>query len=253
MISYSFAEIEAFAGLFLWPLVRILALFSVAPVLGNRAIPARARIGLAVLIAAAVAPALPAPPPGTLSSAAAIPMLLQQILVGVAIGFSARVAFAAIELAGDLIGLQMGLSFAGFVDPQHSGATPLLGSVMVTLASLVFVAIDGHLALIASLIDSFRAVPVGTEFAAILRWERLVALGTNLFANGLHMALPVLATLLSINIAMGVMARAAPQLNLFSVGFPITLLTGLGLLWLMLPAIGTPLRAALEASLLALP
>ena len=253
MIAFSLTDIEALVGTFLWPLVRILALFSVAPVLGNRAIPARARIGLAIAIALVVAPALPPAPPGSLSSAAAVPMLLQQMLVGFAIGFSARVAFAAIELAGDLIGLQMGLSFAGFVDPQQSGSTPLLGSLLVTLGSLVFVAIDGHLALIASLVDSFRAVPVGTEFAAILRWERLVALGSNLFANGLHMALPVLATLLTVNIAMGIMARAAPALNLFSVGFPMTVLTGLGLLWLMLPAIGTPLRAALEASLAAFP
>jgi flagellar biosynthetic protein FliR len=253
MIAFSLTDIEALVGTFLWPLVRILALFSVAPVLGNRAIPARARIGLAIAIALVVAPALPPAPPGSLSSAAAVPMLLQQMLVGFAIGFSARVAFAAIELAGDLIGLQMGLSFAGFVDPQQSGSTPLLGSLLVTLGSLVFVAIDGHLALIASLVDSFRAVPVGTEFAAILRWERLVALGSNLFANGLHMALPVLATLLTVNIAIGIMARAAPALNLFSVGFPMTVLTGLGLLWLMLPAIGTPLRAALEASLAAFP
>ena len=152
--------------------------------LGQRTIPGRVRIGLAGLIAFLVAPGLGPVPAGSLSSAGAIAMLLQNMLVGIAIGFAMRVAFAAMELAGDLIGLQMGLSFAGFVDPQHAGQTPLLGSFVGTLASIVFLGMDGHLALIASVTDSFRSVPVDAGFAGLLHWERLGALGAGLFANG---------------------------------------------------------------------
>lgn len=254
MITFSYSSIEVLFAAFFWPFVRVLALFSVAPVLGNKSIPLRVRVGLAAAIAFVVAPGLPAPEDAGLSSALAISILAQQILVGVALGFAMRIAFAAIELAGDLIGLQMGLSFAGFVDPQHAASqTPLIGSFIGTLAAMMFLALDGHLALIAALVDTFRSVPVRADLVGVIRWERLAALGKGLFENGLHMALPVIASMLVINLALGVVARAAPSLNIFSVGFPLTLLTGLGLLALFLPHIGVPMRAAIEAALTAFP
>ncbi len=249
MIAFGYGEAEALIAALLWPFLRVLALFSAAPVLGDRAVPVRARIGLAFAVALVVAPSLPAPPPGSLGGFGAVGLAAQQVAVGIAIGFAARVAFGAVTLAGDLIGLQMGLSFAGFVDPQHGGQSPLVGSYLTTLAMLVFLSLDGHLALLAAVVDSFRSVPVGPDLLGALRWESLAALGAQLFAWGLHIALPVVAAMLLVNLALGAMTRAAPQLNLFSVGFPVTLLAGLGLIALMLPAVAAPLRAALEASL----
>jgi flagellar biosynthetic protein FliR len=252
MITFSFEAIEALFGSFFWPFVRVLALFSVAPIIGQRTVPARLRIGLAALIAFLVAPGAGPAPEGSLSSAAAFVLLAQNMLVGIAIGFSMRVAFAAMELAGDLIGLQMGLSFAGFVNPQSSAQTPLLGSYVSTIATIVFLGMDGHLAMIASVTDSFRSVPVDAGFAGLMHWERLGALGAGLFANGLHIALPVIASMLIVNLALGVVARAAPSLNIFSVGFPVTLITGLALLTFMLPYIMARFVQVLNGSFTAL-
>lgn len=252
MITFSFEAIEALFGSFFWPFVRLLALFSVAPIIGLRTVPARVRIGLAALIAFLVAPGAGPVPEGSLSSAAAFVLLAQNMLVGMAIGFSMRVAFAAMELAGDLIGLQMGLSFAGFVNPQTSSQTPLLGSFVSTLAAIVFLGMDGHIAMIASVTDSFRSVPVDAGFAGLMHWERLGALGAGLFANGLHIALPVIASMLIVNLALGVLARAAPSLNIFSVGFPVTLITGLTLLTFMLPFIMARFVQVLNGSFTAL-
>ncbi len=147
-------------------------------------------------------------------------VLAQQMLVGYVVGFTVRLAFAAVELAGDLIGLQMGFSFAGFIDPQHSGQTPLLGSFLGVLATLMFLSVGGLLALITSITESFRTVPVGTEFMSLLRWEKLVVMGAGLFASGLHIALQMVATLMAVNLALGVIARSAPQLNLFRSASP---------------------------------
>jgi flagellar biosynthetic protein FliR len=176
-------------------------------------------------------------------------LLLQQSLVGAAIGIAMQFVFAAIELSGDMIGLQMGLSFSGFVDPQNSASTPLIGSFMVMLASLVLLAIKGHLMMIGSLVESFQAIPISARPGEGLGLARLISLGSEIFRIGLHLSLPVLATLLALNITMGVLTRAAPQLNVFSVGFPITLLGGLLLLGLALPFVGIAIERAILQSL----
>jgi flagellar biosynthetic protein FliR len=148
-----------------------------------------------------------------------------------------------------MIGLQMGLSFATFVDPQNSNQSPLVGSFLAMVAMLLFLAIDGHLLLLAALYDSFEIIPVGAGALSKFRWEHLALLGTQLFSLGLQIALPVLSTMLLVNMSLGVMARAAPQLNLFSVGFPLTLATGTLLLAAFLPYLGAPLERAFRQAL----
>ncbi len=249
MFTITTAELDGWLAAFVYPFFRILALASSAPVLSHDSVPTLVRIGLAILVTALVAPALPAVSGVSVISWAGAALVVQQILLGVAVGLAMQIVFAAVQIAGDMIGLTMGLSFAGFVDPQHSGQSPLVGSFLVTLAMLVFLSLDGHLALLAAVTESFQSIPVDAKLAGIVRWEKLVGLGAQLFAWGLHLALPVVAAMLLVNLAMGAMTRAAPQLNLFSIGFPVTLLAGLGLLALLLPALATPMRAALEASL----
>jgi flagellar biosynthetic protein FliR len=243
MLQITSGQLEALIGMFAWPFVRVLALVAAAPVLGHRAVPARVKIGLALLITLLLVPALPPGPP--LNDGGTFLLLVQQLLVGIALALSMHVAFAAVALAGDMIGLQMGLSFATFVDPQHSGQTPMLGMFLGLLATLVFFAVDGHLMLIAALAESFTAAPVSAALPGGAGWAALIAWGGEIFRIGLHLALPVLTAMLAVNLALGVLMRAAPQLNLFAVGFPITLVVGFLMLALLIPYMGAPMQGVL--------
>ena len=247
MLTLTSAQIEAMMGAFFWPFVRVLALVMSAPVFGHRSVPRRVKVGLAALITLLVAPGLPAPPP--LSQDDAFLLLIQQMLIGIALGFAMQVAFAAVQLAGDLIGMQMGLSFANFIDPQHSGQSPVLGMMLGLFATLIFLSIDGHLLLVAALAESFRLAPIGLEPLWGARWAGLLGWGGQLFRIGLHLALPLLAAMLAVNIALGILTRAAPQLNLFSIGFPVALIAGIAMFALLLPYLGGPIQAVLLEAL----
>jgi flagellar biosynthetic protein FliR len=245
-------ELYGLLNAFFWPFVRLLALFSSAPILGDQSVPVRVKVALAIAGAFLVAPGLIGAPGSAPFSGDGLMLLIQQVLVGVAIGLGMRFVFAAVELAGDMIGMQMGISMATFIDPQNSDQAPIVGSFLAIIASLVLLAINGHLLMISALVDSFRTIPISAQPELWLNLERFVALGGDIFRIGLHLSLPVLATLLVLNLAMGVLTRAAPQLNIFAVGFPITILAGLFLLGVSLPYIGANLEQALLASLSAI-
>jgi flagellar biosynthetic protein FliR len=245
MLSVSSAQLELWLTAFLWPFVRLLALASTAPILSHRSVPVRVKIGFAAAVALAIAPGLPgAPAQGDWGW-----LLAQQLAVGFAMGFALQVLFAAFEVAGELLGLQLGLSYAAFIDPQNGQSTPLVGSFLGLLAMLVFLAINGHLVLISGLAESFHVVPVGAAMPGAADFGRLAALGGEMFRIGVHLALPVLTTMLIINFALGVLARTAPQLNIFAVGFPATLLAGLLALALVMPLMGSFLESTLESGL----
>ena len=249
MLQVTSLQLEAWVAQFIWPFFRLLALFLMAPVFSHTVIPNTTKIAVALAITLVIAPLLPAPPAIPLGSAAAWMLVAEQMLIGFAIGFSLRIVFAALELAGDMIGLQMGIGFATFIDPQNSVQTPLIGSFLGMLATLLFLGINGHLLVLNALVESFVLVPVGSGSSGFLRWEHFASLGSQLFALGLQISMPLLATMLLCNLALGVMARAAPQLNLFSIGFPLTVLTGLVVLVLFLPHLGAPLEAAIHQGL----
>lgn len=248
MISFTDAQLSAWYGAVFWPLVRVLALFSAAPLLSHRAIPLRIKVALGVAIAIVLVPNVPAPPLVDALTARGLALLVQNILVGVVIGFTVRIVFAAFELAGELIGLQMGLSFAGFFSPATGTTENAVASFMSLIALLCFLAIDGHLMLIHALMESFRVFPLTDAAQVPMDFERIVRLATQMFSIALSLALPFIAVLLLINIVLGVLARVAPQLNIFAVGFPLTLLAGMTLLFTLLPYIEGPMRAALERS-----
>jgi flagellar biosynthetic protein FliR len=195
---------------------------------------------------------LVAPPAGASVSPYSLPgviLIVQQVAIGVTLGFVVQMAFAAVELAGDLIGLQMGLSFASFVDPQRGEPAPIVGSFLGVAAMLLFFAIDGHLALIGALAETFRTLPVHAVAWPWLAWHELATAGALVFAAGLQIALPVLAALILVNVALSVLTRAAPQLNLFAVGFPVTLLAGMLVLLLALPRLLPLVEGALRQAL----
>lgn len=248
-MAFSSAQIAAWAGAFFWPLVRILALFATAPVVSHRAIPLRAKVALAVAIAAVLAPAVDAPPLGDFLDAAFFATMVRNVLVGAVLGFSARLLFSGLELAGQMIGLQIGLSFGGFFNPEASDTDNPIANFVSLVVLLMFLAIDGHLQLLAGLVESFRAFPIDGALPRTIAFDALAGLGAEVFSIALSISLPILAVMLLTNIVLGVMARVSPQLNLFAVGFPVTLSAGLIVLFLFMPYLETPIRATLERTL----
>ena len=249
MLTFSEAELQAWITPLLWPFLRALALFTSLPVLGQRVVPVRVRIALAFFIAVAAQATLPPIPAVALDSMAALLLAAQQVLVGLALGFAVRIVFAAIELGGEMIGLQMGLNFASFFDPATASQTNGVGRLFGAMVALLFVVIDGHLAVIAALVQSFTAFPVSTEVLGWLRTLQPQLWGAEVFQLGLWIALPLVGMLLFINIVLGVISRVAPQINVFAVGFPVTLAVGLVGMLVTLPMMQSPFTMALERML----
>jgi flagellar biosynthetic protein FliR len=226
VISITSTQLDAWLVAFLWPFTRILGLVAAAPVIGGPQFPARGKVALAILISIVVAPAIPALPKIDPASWHGLFLLAHELAIGLALGFLVRLTFTAVELAADLIGLQMGLGFAQWYDTQTAAAMPVLSRFFGIAATLAFLAIDGHLLLFAVLTETFTTLPVGGSATAAF-WQTLASKGGHLVFAALSLALPVVAALLITNLALGILSRAAPQLNIFAVGFPITLLAGL--------------------------
>lgn len=233
MLTLSSADLDGLLALFLFPFVRVLAWLSFDPLLGNRSAPGSIRLALALVLTVAIVPVLPPAERLSLMSGDGILILLQQIAIGAALGFTLRILFAAVELAGNFMGLQMGLSFATLFDPINGAQTPVVAQFLVLSTALILFAFNGHHLVIGALARSFEDIPVSADlgaagFAMVANWA------STLFSTGLHIALPVTAALLATNLAIGMMTRAAPQLNIFAVGFPLTLGAGFLVLYFTL-------------------
>jgi flagellar biosynthetic protein FliR len=246
VVTFTEAQVLAWITPLLWPFLRALALFSTMPVLGTRLVPTRVRVALAALIALAAQPSLPPPPEVPLDSALAVLLVVQQVLVGVTLGFAVRLVFAAVEFAGELIGLQMGLNFAGFFDPVSASTATATSRFFGTTVAWLFIVINGHLLILAALADSFRVFPVGPEPFAFLQATQPHRWGAEIFRTGLWIALPLLTMLLFVNLVLGAISRVAPQINIFAIGFPVTLSVGLIGMFLTLPGMEAPFTMALE-------
>ncbi len=241
MISVTSAQLDFWLATLVYPLARILAMISTSPVLGNQQVPKRVKIGLSALLALVIAPTIPEIPQVPVGSAQGLLIIVQQIIVGVAMGFTMRLIFTAIEMAGELAGLQMGLGFASFYDPVNSSYLPIVARWLGMVAILAFLATDGHLYMLSALAESFTTLPIGNSlptggFYGVASW------GASIFLYGLQISLPIVAALLITNIALGILTRAAPQLNLFAVGFPITLTIGFIVMLLSMPYLGALLN-----------
>ena len=242
--------------LFAAPFLRLSAMMAVAPVFSASGFNVRTRALFALLIAALVAPSLPAPPVETLLSAAGMLMAIREIGVGLILGFVVQLAFGAAVFAGQAISMTMGLGFAMAVDPQNGVQVPVLSQFYIILATLLFLALDGHLLLIAAVVESYELIPVGVAGIPVTSLSSVVALGTMVFAGGILLALPALTALLMINVAFGLVTRTAPQLNIFAVGFPVTILAGLLIMFIVMPgfigALGELIGSAVERGMSAL-
>lgn len=249
MLTFTEAQVVAWLTPLLWPFIRVLSLFSTMPVLSQRSVPLRVRVGLAFLITVCAQASLPEMPVIALDSPVALLVVLQQVLIGVTLGFAARIVFAAIEFAGELVGLQMGLNYAGFFDPSTGGQSTTVSRFFGTTVAWLFIIINGHLLIIMAMVQSFHAFPVGPEPFAFLRVLQPQVWGGEIFKLGLWIALPVVTMLLFMNLVLGVISRVSQQMNIFAIGFPITVGVGLLGVLLTLPMMQGPFTMALEQML----
>ena len=249
MISFSEAQLMGWLTPLIWPFIRILALFQILPVLGQRTVPTRVRVGLSFLIALCVSGVAPPVAPVELDSALAMMLVVQQVLIGLTIGFAVRIVFAAVEFAGELAGLQMGMNFAGFFDPVMATQSTAASRFFATLVAFLFIVVNGHLTVIQAVVQSLEVFPVGPHPFAFLQALAPYQWGAQVFSLGLWIAMPMIAVLLFINVVLGVISRVAPQSNIFALGFPITLTVGLVVMTAMLPMMESPFITALQRML----
>jgi flagellar biosynthetic protein FliR len=250
MIPTAFADVESQLWLWLVAMVRPGAAFLAAPVFGATFVPVQLRLIVALAIGI---PALSvtdfALPSDGLASIEGLLLVAGEVMAGLAIGFAVQIGFSAALIAGEVIGNTMGLGFAAMMDPATGQQNPALSQFLAILATFLFLSVGGHLALAATIVESYRALPPGDAWLTAESVRGLVFFGGVLFAAGLSIALPVGFALVLVQLVMGMLARSAPALNLFAVGFPATLLAGLVLLAIAAPVMGEGIVGAIQAGL----
>ena len=249
MLIFNSAEVNAWIALVFYPLVRVLGFFVTAPLFNNLATPVRVRLISGIAVTFGILPLIPPFPIVDMNSGTGLWLLAREMGVGIAMGFAMRIVFAALLMAGEQIGFQMGLGFAVFYSPQNSSQTPVVSEYLSLITTLIFLSINGHLMLVSTLAQSFQAIPISVQALPANAWSNLVLFGSKIFSAGLLFALPVSVALLITNLALGILTRAAPQLNLFAIGFPITLVAGFAILSLSLSYFTPPLQALFEEAL----
>ncbi|MFZ6725997.1 flagellar biosynthetic protein FliR [Undibacterium sp. MH2W] len=242
MIAITSKELIGLIMAFLWPLTRILGLIAIAPPFGNSSIPARIKIAFGVVLALIITPGIPPFTEADPISLSGIMILMQQFVIGLGMGFIMRLVFAAIEMAGTLTGMTMGLGFASFFDPQTRGNTSAIAQFLVLVATVLFFSLNVHHALLIALMDSFRTIPISMTLNSGFDFHRLAIWGEQIFIYGLKLSIPLVTALLLTNVALGILTRAAPQLNIFGIGFTITISVGLLILGMILPYLALPME-----------
>lgn len=236
-MHFSDAQMQQWLADFFWPFVRIGAALMAAPIFSVRQVPARYRVLLAVMITLLVQPLIPASPVVDMFGAEGVLIALSQVGIGAMMGFVVQLAFNALIFGGQVMAYSMGLGFANMMDPTNGVQVPVVSQYWLILAMLAFLLGNGHLLLLGSVAQSFHILPVAVDGLTRAGLWGLVEWSSRLFAAGLLMSLPVVMALLLINIGLGVVSRAAPQLNIFAIGFPITLLMGFVVIWITLPQV----------------
>ncbi|MBF0470755.1 MAG: flagellar biosynthetic protein FliR [Gammaproteobacteria bacterium] len=235
-MTFTTAELTSLVGSYIWPLFRIASMVMVAPISGAESVSTTVRLAVALALTMVVVPLLPPAPAVDPFSYQSLMITVQEVLIGIVIGFCFQLLFGAIIMGAQIIAMQMGLGFATMVDPQNGANVPVLAQLYLMMTTLLFLALDGHLLMIDMLVASFQALPVGGIGLDRDAYHQMAIWGSSLYALGLWLSLPTLAAVLLVNISFGIMARAAPQLNVFSIGFPMTILFGFVVAIYTLPA-----------------
>jgi flagellar biosynthetic protein FliR len=234
MIDLASLRIEYWVSAFFIPLFRVGAFLMAMPMFGTRLVPMRVRLGLAIFMTLVIMPAMPSVPVLDGLSFATYLLIAQQILIGTALGFTLHLFFQVFSVGGQLIANQMGLGFASMTDPANGVSVVVLGQFYLMLTTLLFLAMDGHLIVFNVLLSSFEIVPPTVMDLHTVRLMDIALSGVWMFSGALLMSLPAVTALLVVNMSFGIMTKAAPQLNIFAIGFPLTMTMGLVITWLSL-------------------
>jgi len=249
VIAFTEAQLVTWLSPMIWPFLRVLAVFTAAPLFSSKAFPLRARIGLAFFIAFAAQPSLQGQPIISIAGPDAMGAVAQQVGIGLAIGFTVRLVFAAVELAGEVVGFQMGLGFASFFNPALNTQSSAVARFFGQMATFLFVVMNGHLMVLMAVIKSFDKFPVNQNFLEAIGQMKIYDFGSDLFASGLWIALPMIGMLLFANLALGIVSRVAPQMNIFAIGFPVTLTVGMVGIAATLPMLDQPFMALMDRAI----
>jgi flagellar biosynthetic protein FliR len=232
-----------------WPVLRIGGFVLTAPIASESTVPAPVKIALTIALAIILSPLAPVPAGLSIFSGAGVLAAVQEVMIGIAIGMVVQLTFEALTFAGQSISMSMGLGFATLIDPQHGADTPVLGQLFMIFGTLAYLAVNGHLVLIGALATSFKSLPIGgANIDQNLLWSMGVW-GARIFQTGLLVALPAVVSLIIVNLALGVVTRAAPQLNLFGIGFTITLMSGFVVLIVGLDGLMAGVSSLLDSAL----
>jgi len=235
---------------FYWPFTRVAGLMLTAPVLSAGYIPTRIRVVAAVAITLLIAPQINVDVDIDVLSAEGMLRSAMELLIGVSIGLFLLLIINAVIMGGESLATTMGLGYAMLNDPSNGVQVPIVSQFYTIFVTLIFLALNGHHALLQLLADSFNYMPIGTRLSQDLLWQ-LLEWSTVLFSGALLIALPALSAMLTVNIVMGVMTRSAPQLNIFSVGFPVTMTVGFLVILLPLPIVAANFEELTERALAA--
>lgn len=240
MLTIHASDLQQWIVQLLWPLTRILGCIAVVPLFSHPSIPNRIKLGIGFVITLAIAPSVQVPVIEVMSWQGML-SLLAQVLIGISMGFVMRIMFTAVEMAGFMMGMSMGLGFASFFDPQSEGQTIAVAQFLTMLTLLVFMSLDGHLIVVAVMLQSFETMPILLDHWQ-LNGQAIAELGGHIFSQGLLLSLPVVASLLITNMALGILTKAAPQFNIFGIGFPVTISVGMVMTLLSLPSLISPVN-----------
>ncbi|PMZ33013.1 flagellar biosynthetic protein FliR [Pseudomonas sp. FW306-02-H06B] len=233
LLALTDAQISTWVASFMLPLFRVGAVLTTMPVFGTTLVPKRIRLYFALAITVVITPGLPPMPQVNPLDLSGLLLIAEQILIGALLGFSLQLFFQAFVVAGQIVSIQMGMGFASMVDPTNGVSAAVIGQFLTMLVTLLFLGMNGHLVVFEVLTESSTTLPVGSGMLVNHFWEMAGKMGWVLGAAML-LVLPAITALLVVNIAFGVMTRAAPQLNIFSIGFPLTLVLGLVIFWVSL-------------------
>ena len=209
----------------LWPMLRISALLATAPFFSISVVSIRIRIILGIALTIFVYPNYDWPLIDPFS-ALGILEILNQIFIGCLMGLTLQIVVASVVIAGQAISNSLGLSMATLIDPAL-GNVPTISQLLMIMCTLIFMSTGGHLILISSVCNSFMKVPIGVSLLDTVTWGKLLSWSSLMFFGGLLISLPIVATMLIINVGLGIVSRSAPSLNIFSVGFPALIVVGL--------------------------
>ncbi|MAD45722.1 MAG: flagellar biosynthetic protein FliR [Oceanospirillaceae bacterium] len=246
MLEIDALEVSHWISRYLYPFARISGMLMVMPLIGSQMVPMQIRLLLAVAITLVIVPVLPPLPHVDALSLGSLIIILQQLLIGIAIGFVVEIVTQVFVIAGQLIAMQTGLGIATTVDPSQGASVVVISQWLLFLISLIFLSLNGHLVLIEILADSFRTLPVGFTGLSAETFGLIVSWSGWMFAAAVVISIPAMTALLIVNLAFGVMTRAAPQLNIFALGFPVTMIVGLFILWLTMSDMAQSFQGYME-------